>query len=190
MPDLFPVAILFDGTGEPDPYQFNSQFIQRHCADKGIALTVSRKRLRVGDYTISGFEDQFTVERKKIDDLTGRLSQPSKRKLAGNLTDPANARPARNKRAEFFSRQVEPMAQMEAAAIVLEANWSDLTWHRYRSEIHPNSVKSTIAAIIAQSRIPVLALSDRADAEQMTFLLLLKWLRKFHPAFALAERER
>lgn len=178
---LIPVTIFFDGTGEPDPYKFESQFIKSQCRDKGIQLLVVRKRLTVGDYTIHGMEDTFTVERKKLNDLVGRLSQPGRKANDMPGLD-GQAKPVRNKRKEFFDRQVDPMSKMARAAIMVEADWSDITWQRYRSDIHPNSVKATVAAIIARFNVPVFFFSDRAGAEEMTFLVLMQWLKHFNPA--------
>lgn len=176
--DILPLTILYDGTGEKSIFEFKSKYIDNYCKDHGISISVEKQRLIVGDYTLRGFEDKFAVERKKIDDFTGRLAQPSKARVKAALDmGKANARPTRNKRAEFFERQVQPLSALPIGkAILIEADYDDITFERYRSNIHPNAVKGTISTIMAQG-VPVLFCSCSSGAEEMTFMLLMKWFR-------------
>lgn len=63
-------------------------------------------KLNSGDYTVKGYENQFTIERK------GKLSE-----FVTNLTDPR------------FYRELERMSQMKHAFLLLEFNMEDvMSW--------------------------------------------------------------
>lgn len=86
MSDLPPISLV-EANNEKKPYSF------------GAAAVVERRFLKTGDYSIAGFEEHFTVERKSLSDLFGTVVRERDR----------------------FERQLQRMSLMERACIVVEA---------------------------------------------------------------------
>ncbi len=106
------------------------------------SVTATRRALPAGDYSLEGWEDQVAVERKTLEDLVGTVIRSRKR----------------------FHRELERLADLEAACIVVEANLSDMLAERYRSGAHPNAVLGAVLSIVVDFDIPVFFCSDRQSA--------------------------
>lgn len=129
-------------------------------------VTTRFEQLNVGDYTVAGYETEFAVERKTIDDLARSLG-----------TD-------RERFEDEMRRAVD--ANMDHLEVVIEApEWyvSDYanTKHspKYYSDIYPNSILGTVDAW--SDRYTPLSFTwaqNRAEAKQETLRLLDKWYVK------------
>ncbi|MGO9175718.1 MAG: ERCC4 domain-containing protein [Desulfobaccales bacterium] len=113
--------------------------------------------LPVGDYSLPGFQDRAAIERKSLNDLVGCL-------MNGNR--------------ERFERELARGRCYELFAVVVEANLSDVSQGRYRSEMKPQAALQSITAFIVRYRVPFLFCGNRAGAEYMTYSLLSKYLRE------------
>lgn len=92
-----------------------------------------RATLHTGDYSVEGYEDSFTIERKSLDDLIGSLT-------AGR---------------ERFLRECERMEKFYFKRILVVGSYIDMVKGRYRSKAHPNSIIGSLYSIEARHNIPV-----------------------------------
>ena len=109
------------------------------------------KGLKSGDYSLLGFEDKVSIERKTLADFVGSISHGRDR----------------------FEREVERLQSFESKVILVEGSAADIANHRYQSQMHPNSVMGTIAKYAAVG-IPVMLACDRKIAQDFArrFLFL------------------
>jgi ERCC4-type nuclease len=123
-----------------------------------IVPTVSR-HLKTGDYALDGLEDKCCVERKQLEDIFMCCGKDRRR----------------------FHAEVERMAEMEFAVVVIEADWREIVNPaEYRpgweSQMSPYSVTETIAAwSIRYPRVHWWACGSRREAEKRTFSILQKF---------------
>lgn len=110
-----------------------------------------RARLDTGDYSVLGREDSIAIERKSPEDFLGCLGQSRDR---------------------FFRELRRANVSMSFFAVVVEGSFSDLIAGRYQSQIAPNAVAGTCAAIIAQFGIPIIFAGNRISAMIITERLL------------------
>jgi len=112
--------------------------------------------LKSGDYSLAGHEHRIALERKSLPDLVGSLSTGRAR----------------------FEREMERLAAMEFAAVLVEASAQDIVQHNYRSAMNPASVMQSIFAWTVRHRVPFLFCGSRAHAEYTAHGLLSKFLRE------------
>jgi len=111
-------------TREQKPYQFSGRQV------------LSRK-LDTGDYSLEGFDDQFAVERKELNDLIGCM---------------VNKGEVRNR--ERFERELERAGErLRRLWIVVESDYRSIVNGNFRSEIKVSAVEATILAW--ENRYPV-----------------------------------
>ncbi len=153
-PILCPFVILVDGR-EKAPYHFDGITADADIDHRLVVIKTRWARLRTGDYTIEGFEDRIAIERKSLEDLFGTLGQGRDR----------------------FRAELERLNGMDAAAVVVEAGWSEIledppAW----SKLPPKTVFRSI--ISWQQRFPRVhwwMMPDRRLAEITTFRILEKY---------------
>ena len=139
-------AIIID-TNEQLPYIFLSI--------KPVPAVIYHK-LETGDYSISGFENQITIERKSMSDLF---------KSTGNDRD-------------RFEREFERMSLFPYAALVIEGDLSSIFLNPpYPSQMEPKSVYRTLLSWSEKYGVHVWPCPDRVFAEKTTYLLLNFWWR-------------
>lgn len=114
------------------------------------------KTLKTGDYSLEGFEDKVTIERKSLSDLLGSL---------GNDRD-------------RFMREVLRMQAYEYAGLVIEASMQSIARGNWRSEIKPASVLGSLQALSAKYGIHVFFCDNRDLAARTIEGLLFHFLRK------------
>jgi len=146
------ITIVVD-TRERCPHSFN------HPTVAGTLAT--------GDYSILGFEDKVSVEKKSVDDLVGCLKDEERKKFEKELQ--------RSRTLDYFS-------------VVIEASLSDLTKGNYRSSISPASVVQNIIALSVRHRIPVRFAETREMGQRITESLLEKYARDLCKRFEAFQR--
>lgn len=141
-------AIIID-TREQRPYSFET-------------ATITRK-LDIGDYSLSGFEDSFAIERKELNDFIGCM---------------INKEGCENR--DRFERELtRAQDKLRRLWILVEADFRDVTAGRYRSEIKVASVVATIVAW--QNRYPIQIVwgGDRAKSARLAHIILERSFRDF-----------
>lgn len=114
--------------------------------------------LRSGDYSIRGLEDAVAVERKSMQDLYSTLGQGRER----------------------FVRELERLAVMEFAAVVVEADWSAmLSTPPPHSSLNPKTVfRSVLAWQQRYPRVHWWPCPNRRFAEITTFRILERFWKE------------
>jgi ERCC4-type nuclease len=130
------LVIVID-TREQRPYGF------------GDKVSIQRKALQTGDYSVAGLENEIAIERKSLDDLIGSLS-------AGR---------------ERFNKELERLKHYPVKAIVCEAAWCHVITGDYRSKMSPAAAYGSIIGIIAMG-IPVVMAGGRMEAERACYSIL------------------
>ena len=154
-----PFTILIDDRERAGGYRFTRI---RADADKDyrpLYVPTQYIRLVTGDYTISGFEDQVTVERKSLADLYHTLGQDRER----------------------FQREHERMAKMQVACVVVESSLENaLANPPEQSQLHPRAVFRTYLSWQLRYGVHwIWAPGGARGAEKITFQVLrLYWLKR------------
>lgn len=90
-----------------------------------VAIETIRESLHTGDYSISGLEDEFAIERKSIPDLQSTLTRGRDR----------------------FMRELERASHLKYMAVIIEGNWDSFIKYVYEhTNATPKSLDSTIVA--------------------------------------------
>ncbi len=142
-------AIIID-TREQRPYSFET-------------ATISRK-LDIGDYSLSGFENDFAIERKTLDDFIACMINKSNS----------------NNRDRFERELARAQDKLRRLWILVEANSGDILAGRFTSEIKVSSVTATIVAW--QNRYNCIQMvygGNRANSMKMAHMILDRGFRDF-----------
>lgn len=152
-----PFTILIDQR-EQAPFTFQNITSDSASGSLPIAVLSRSELLATGDYTIEGYADQLTIERKSVADLIGTLT-------AGR---------------ERFEAELQRAASMRAAFVVCEGGWPEITAHLRDAASKPGrrpiAPKSITGSIIAwQQRYPAIHwwfCDSRRMAEVITFRIM------------------
>jgi ERCC4-type nuclease len=122
-----------------------------------IQVACVRACLPSGDYSLLGFENRIAIERKSLQDLFSTIGQGRAR----------------------FERELARLAVMEAADVVVEADWQTvIETPPERSQLPPKVVfRSVIAWRLRYPRCHWWFMPGRALAERVTFRLLQRFYR-------------
>lgn len=112
-------------------------------------LPVERLRgtLHTGDYSLAGYENRITVERKSLGDLASCITVGRER----------------------FERELERMLEFESAVVIVEEPLSHIRNGQYRSNLKPESFEQSILAFMIRYRVPFLFGKNRSHAEWLCF---------------------
>jgi len=96
-------------------------------------IPTERATLATGDYSVKGFEREFCVERKTVEDLVQSLTHERDR----------------------FSRELQRMRAFDFRRLLIVGTLSDIEAHRYRSQANPKSVIASVTAFEIRYQLPV-----------------------------------
>jgi len=116
-------------------------------------LPIVHKKLDDGDYSLLGYEDKITIERKMDGDYRSYVGKEAKKTQA----------------------KLKRMMDYEYAALVVEQNWEDL--HRYNeySRLHPESSRGFLASVDVKYGITVFCNRNREWCERFVLDRMVKW---------------
>lgn len=129
--DLRPVIAI--DTREQDPLAFTR-------------LPSRRVTLHTADYSVCGFENEFGVERKSLDDLAACCVGENRLRLF---------------------RELVRMRGMRFARFLVVGSRRAVEGKRYRSHIAPKAVLATLATIEARFGVPVVHAENPGEAAEM-----------------------
>lgn len=115
-----PTPTILTDTREQDPLTFAN-------------LPTERATLATGDYSVKGFERDFSVERKTTADLVQSLTHERDR----------------------FSRELQRMRAFDFRRLLIVGTLADLEEHRYRSKASPRAIIGSLFAFEARFDVPV-----------------------------------
>jgi ERCC4-type nuclease len=131
------MLIIVD-TREQKPWPFRRQ-------------NTARRKLDCGDYSLEGYENSISIERKSIDDL-GRCLGVDKLR---------------------FESQLKRLKKIPYRAVIVEASVSRIMSGRYYSRIPPNVFLGLCTSYMCRFKVPFL-FADNARAGQALALAFLK----------------
>ncbi len=99
------------------------------------AIYSTTASLTTGDYSLNGFEDQITIERKSLDDLLGCIGQHRAR----------------------FERELHRLRGFKTGVVIIETSWHELESGEWRSRITPNQAIQSLLSWIADGHQIILA---------------------------------
>lgn len=105
-------------------------------------IEVVGAKLEAGDYSIVGYEDRFTLERKSISDLVGSLTSGRDR----------------------FRREMERLSDYEFKAVLVEGAMLTVAAGRYRSKASPESILGSLNSWWVRYGVPTIWCGDPALA--------------------------
>ena len=140
-------------------YFLNDNWMEAHPD-----IEVEQDALLVGDYSIEGHRDEFTVERKTIDDWCASI--------------------VGNRRKAFEREWLRAPQPLLGRWLIIEhpqGLWG-LTQGWHRSRIHPRASVGTLLKWSARHDFVWHVVHDREEGEEVVFRLMKQWLK--------AEREK
>lgn len=117
------------------------------------------KGLKVGDYSVEGYEEKIAIERKSLQDFVACCGKERAR----------------------FEREIERLRSILFRAIVVEGDWSSLELKQYRGQIHPNACIGS-ALGWALSDISIVMAGTPARAGQIVSRMLWISANRLHRA--------
>jgi len=113
------------------------------------------KTLASGDYSLVGLEDRVAVERKSKADAYASLGHGRAR----------------------FERELERLARLDYAAVVIEASLPDFLQAPAFSHMNPRAAARSLLSWSVKYRVGVFFAGDRRHARALTWWLLEKFWR-------------
>lgn len=129
--------------------------------------TTETATLPVGDYSLVGFQDRVSIERKSLDDLVSCLMNDNRAR---------------------FERELAKSRHYDLFAVVVEASLDDLAQGRYKSQMKAASAAQSLFAFQVRYRLSIIWAGNRHRAEYVTYSLLEKYLREISERFKLATK--
>jgi DNA excision repair protein ERCC-4 len=153
--DLTCPFIIVCDTREQCAYTFTDLRADAKDNRRPLIVHVQRGTLDQGDYSVLGFEAWMAVERKSAADLFGTLASGRRR----------------------FERELARLQALQFAAVVVEAEWSELMIQPPRfSNLNPRTVfRSVVAWQQRFNRVHWNFLPGRRAAEAAVFRILERY---------------
>jgi DNA excision repair protein ERCC-4 len=111
------------------------------------------KKLDVGDYSIKGYEDQFAIERKELNDFIQSITRERIR----------------------FSIELEKARKLQYFAVIVEGSFYDIKNKNYKSFTNPQSILSTLFMWSVKFDVPIFLVDSREGGA----LAVLKFAEAF-----------
>ena len=132
---------------------------QRPYIFKGHPIV--QDNLKVGDYSIRGFENQIAIERKQAEEIYGNFGHGRER----------------------FMKECELLSTYERACIIIENDLSRLisppeyTKRMYKMKLKKSHIVGALAKLIGEYGIPVIFASGRREANELTYAILKQYYK-------------
>lgn len=156
-PPAFPPAVVID-TREQSPYAFARIPADAHQGVGLLAVRTEVRTLKSGDYSLAGYEARVAVERKSAADLFGTVGQGRER----------------------FERELERLHGMQFAAVVVEAEWSEILGSPPpHTQLQPKTIfRSVLAWQQRFTRVHWWFVPGRSAGEKTTFRVLERFWKE------------
>ena len=123
--------------------------------------------LPVGDYSLPGFQDRVSIERKSLEDLIACLMGDNR---------------------DRFERELAKARHFDFFAVVVEAPLSAVSRGQYRSEMKVQAALQSILTFQVRYGVAFVWAWNRAGAEYIVHGLLSKYLREIGERFKVATK--
>ncbi len=121
---------------------------------QGYPVETKQAHLKTGDYSMEGYENKITVERKSKEDLYGSLG----------------------KNRDRFKKEFERLSKFEYAALVIESSLSGLLIPPPRSQLKPRAVIQSLISWSIRYRVYIFFSDNRPYSECLIYSLFEKYL--------------
>jgi ERCC4-type nuclease len=155
-----PFTVIIDTREHVHPYKFLGFHAGAEHQYRPLKVATEWKALKSGDYSIAGYEDRIAIERKTLADFYNSVGQERNR----------------------FERECQRLAEMEYAAVVIEASWKQVikqppSYTKLKPII---PFRTHLSWEIRYPKLHFKAMEDRELAEVTTFRLLEKFWNEQH----------
>ena len=116
------------------------------------------RTLQTGDYSLFGYEDQITVERKTKADAYGTIGKGRTR----------------------FIKELERLREIDYSAIVVEASLSNFVEPPRFSQLNPKSAINSLLAWSIRYGVHVYFADNRVMGNLLTLRILERYWKKLH----------
>ena len=116
------------------------------------------RTLQTGDYSLFGYEDQITVERKTKADAYGTIGRGRTR----------------------FLKELERLSEIDYSAIVVEASLSNFVEPPRFSQLNPKSAINSLLAWSIRYGVHVYFADNRVMGNLLTLRILERYWKKLH----------
>ena len=116
------------------------------------------RTLQTGDYSIFGYEDQVTVERKTKADAYGTIGKGRTR----------------------FIKELERLSEIDYSAIVVEASLSNFVEPPRFSQLNPKSAINSLLAWSIRYGVHIYFADNRVMGNLLTVRILERYWKKLH----------
>lgn len=113
-------------------------------------LATVRGTLKTGDYSLQGYEEKVSIERKSLDDFIQCCTYQRER----------------------FERELDRLREFTYKAIVVESTWSAIELKQYRGASHPNSILGSAMGFALSANVPIIMAGSHATAGKLVARLL------------------
>ena len=155
-------AMLPGKSYKPKPFVFPQDFVvvidtreQNPLCTAVKGLTIFRDTLKDGDYSIRGFENQFTVERKQTSDFFSYIGKERHRTI----------------------QKLERMKVFDFAALVIEASLDDLLSPQLYSQVSPEVVRQFLVSVNVRYGLHVYCDRSREKIEMWLLDRAIKYFK-------------
>lgn len=118
-----------------------------------LAIPIKVAALPIGDLSIPGFEQRAAIDRKQLGDFITCLTRDRER----------------------FTRLLCKMAELDFAAVLVEATFADVRAKKYKNKVEPMFVINAAAHITAKYGVPVLFCGSLDASTDFAIRLLRAW---------------
>ncbi len=122
----------------------------------GMGVATVRGGLDAGDYSLCGYQARMSIERKSLDDLVQTLIRQRDR----------------------FHAELAKLAQMDYAAVVVEADVESIYRGHYAGHASVASVVGAIGSVCVDWQIPVFFCGSRYAASAFALELMTRFARR------------
>lgn len=120
--------------------------------------TLWRAPLHTGDYTLLNWEDLVTIDRKELSDIVGCMLKANRQR---------------------FIKELKRMSRYPFAAVVIEADLSEIYKGNYRSKISPESVIGSLTKWAIKYGVHVYYASNRTYASKLCVKILSHFAKNY-----------
>ncbi len=140
---------------KPDVFSLALDTREQIVGHVPLNVPVVVAKLPMGDLSVPGFETRVAIDRKQLGDFIGCITQDRER----------------------FARLLTRMAELEFAAVVVEATLADVRNRKYRSQVEPQFVIGAAARITTKYGVPVFFCGSVDSTMDYAIRLLRCWWR-------------
>jgi len=118
--------------------------------------------LDVGDYSVSPYEKEFTIERKVLSDLIGSFSTARKERQEQGVPDHRQNFAEMWQRSEGYSHKF----------LMVEGCFTDILEKNYRSDFNPNSIIASLFSWSLKYRFNWFFVSNEAEGQKSSIFFV------------------